>query len=78
MPSESMDSWQGMKMLALETSWSVTVGMVSKPCDGGSLVIKSTAMVWKGKSLVGVIGNKGGFVGCVLTLFIWQVAQPLM
>jgi len=33
-------------------------------------VIKSAAMVWKGKLLVGVIGNKGGFVRCVLTLFI--------
>jgi len=39
--------------------------------------MKSTAMVWKGRLLVGVIGNRGGFVGCVLTLFIWQVAQPL-
>jgi len=40
--------------------------------------MKSTAIVWKGKLLVRVIGNKGGFVRCVLTLFIWQIAQPLM
>ena len=57
-------------MLALETLWSVIISMVSKPCDGGSLVMKLMAMVWNGRELVGVIGNKGGFVGCVLTLFI--------
>jgi hypothetical protein len=32
-------------MLAFETSWSVIVSMVSKPCDGGSLVMKSMAIV---------------------------------
>jgi len=35
--------------------------------------MKLTAMVWKDKLLVRVIRNKGGFVGCILTLFIWQV-----
>ena len=55
-------------MLAFETSQSVILKMVLKPCNGGSLVIKSTAIVWNGKSLVGAIGYKGGFVGCVLTL----------
>ena len=40
-------------------------------------MIKLTTMVWNGKSLVRVIRNRGGFVGCMLTLFIWQVAQPL-
>jgi len=39
--------------------------------------MKSTAIVWKGRSLVRVIGYKGGFVECVLTLLLWQVAQPL-
>jgi hypothetical protein len=39
--------------------------IVSKPCNSGSLMIKSMAIVWKGKSLVGVIRYNGGFVGCV-------------
>jgi hypothetical protein len=33
-------------------------------------VMKSMAIVWKGRVLVGVIENRGGFVGCVLILFI--------
>jgi hypothetical protein len=56
-------------MLAFETSQSVILKMVLKPCNGGSLVIKSIAIVWNGKSLVGVIGYKGGFVGCVFVTF---------
>jgi hypothetical protein len=38
--------------------------------------MKSTAIVWKGRVLVGVMGYSRGCVGCVFTLFIWQVAQP--
>ena len=41
-------------------------------------MMKSMATVWKGRVLVGVIGNRGGFVGCMLILFAWQVAQPLI
>ena len=26
----------------------------------------------------GLMGDKGGTVGCVLTLFCWHIAQPLM
>ena len=44
-PSESMVSLQGRKIDALEQSVSVMVRMVSYPPDGGSLVIKSSAMV---------------------------------
>jgi hypothetical protein len=47
-------------MLAFETLWSVIISMVLKPWNSGSLVIKSTAIVWKGRSLVRVIGYKGG------------------
>jgi len=50
-----------------------------KPPDCGSLVMKSIATVSKGHALsAGVIGNIGGWVGWVLTLVIWQVADPLM
>jgi hypothetical protein len=57
MPSESIASLQGMKMDALEQSWSIFVRIVLYPCDSGSFVIKSSAMVWKGSvSGAGVIG----------------------
>ena len=73
-----MVSLHGKNILAFETSWSVTVSIVSYPCDCGNLVMKSMAMVWNGRELVGVMGNSGGWVGCVLILFIWQVTHPLM
>jgi len=67
-----------MKIDALEQLVSVIVRMVSKPPDCGSLVMKSIAMVSKGRALsAGVMGNMGGWVGWVLTLVIWHVAHPL-
>ena len=78
-PSESMVSLQGRKIDALEQSVSVMVRMVSYPPDGGSLVIKSSAMVSNGHAfLVGEIGNNGGWEGLRLIFDIWQVAHPLM
>jgi len=64
---------------ALEQSVSVIVRMVLCPPDSGSFVMKSKAIVSNGRAFsVGVMGNKGGWLGWVLTLVIWQVAQPLM
>ena len=41
--------------------------------------MKSMAIVWNGSALcVGVIGAKGARLGWVLTLFLWQLAHPLM
>jgi len=66
-------------MNALEQSVSVIMRMVSCPPDSGSFVIKSRAIVLNGQAFsVGMMGNKGGWLGWVLTLVIWQVAQPLM
>ena len=31
---------------------------------------------WKGREAMDLMGDKGGTVGCVLTLFCWQRAQP--
>jgi hypothetical protein len=63
-PSESIVSLQGIKMDALEQSWSVIVRIVSYPCDTGSFVMKSNAMVWNGSaSVAGVMGLIAGFVG---------------
>jgi len=66
-------------MDALEQSVLVIVRMVLYPLDGGSFMMKSKAIVSNGQVFsVGVMGNKGGWLGWVLTLVIWQVAQPLM
>jgi len=78
-PSESMASLQGMNIDAFEQSVLVIVRMVSYPPDSGSFVMKSRAIVSNGQAFsVGMMGNKGGWLGWVLTLVIWQVAQPLM
>ena len=44
-----------MNNTALEQSWLVIVSIVSKPLDSGSLMIKSRAIVSKGRfySLIG-------------------------
>jgi len=66
-------------MDALEQSVSVIMRMVLCLPDSRSFMIKSRAIVWNGQAFsVGVMGNKGGWLGWVLTLVIWQVAQPLM
>ena len=66
-------------MDAFEQSVSVMVSIVSYPPDGGSLVMKSSAMVLKGWAfLTGKIGNRGGCIRLRLIFDIWQVAHPLM
>jgi len=78
-PSESLALLQGMNIDVLEQSVSVIMRVVSYLPDSRSFVIKSRAIVSNGQAFsVGVMGNKGGWLGCVLTLVIWQVAQPLM
>ncbi len=42
--SAIMLSLQGMNMVALVQSWSVTVSIESYPCEIGSLVIKSRVL----------------------------------
>ena len=46
----SISSRQGIKHDILVQSWSVTVRMESKPCDSGSFVIKSNAIVLNGSA----------------------------
>ena len=59
-PSESIVSLQGIKMDAFEQSVSVMVRIVSCPPEGGSFVMKSIAMVSKGRAFSsGMIGNNG-------------------
>jgi len=74
-----MVSLQGRKIAALVQSWSVIVKIVLCPLDSGSFMMKSIAIVWKGRaSGSAVIGFKGGQFGFVFVLVIWHVAQPLM
>jgi hypothetical protein len=67
--SPDISSTHGMKIVALEQSWSVTVSMESYPCDTGSLVIKSIATVSKGvASGFAQMGSSAALVGRLLTL----------
>ncbi len=62
-------SLQGMNTAAFVQLWSVTVSIESYPCEIGSLVMKSSAMVLNGiASCVGNMGDSDTFVGLVLTL----------
>ena len=45
-----ISSRQGMNHNILVQSWSVMVRMKSKPCDSGSFVMKSSAIVLKGSA----------------------------
>ena len=55
-PSTVIDSLQGMRIIALEQSWSIIVRIVLYPPDWGNFVMKSIAMVWNGSECLGVIG----------------------
>ena len=60
-PSESIVSLHGRNIDALEQSVLVIIRMVSYPPDGGSFVMKSSAMVSNGHAFsMGEMGNRGG------------------
>ena len=72
-PSAIMVSLQGIAISILVQSWSVIVRMELNPADSGNFTIKSIAIVWNGSApVVGVMGDKGAFRGCVFTLFCWH------
>jgi hypothetical protein len=59
-----MVSEQGRKMDAFEQSVSVIVRIMSYPPDGGSLMMKSRAIVSNGHAFsVRVIEKSGGWIG---------------
>jgi hypothetical protein len=67
--SLDISSTHGMKMVAFEQSWSVTVRMELYPWDTGSLVIKSTATVLNGvASGFAQMGSNGALVGWFVNL----------
>ncbi len=62
-----------------EQSWLVIVSIKSYSSDGGSLVMKSSAMHLNGcASGFVVMGNWGGFGRVVMFLRDWQRAHPPM
>ena len=72
-------SLHGMNTAAFVQSWSVTVSIELYPCEIGSLVMKSSVTVSNGIALdVGNMGDSGAFIGCMLILFRWHSAHPLM
>ncbi len=74
-----MVSLHGMNMDPFEQSWLVIVSIESYSLDGGSLVMKSSAMHSNGcASGFVVMGNWGGFGHVVIFLHDWQRAHPLM
>ncbi len=63
-------SLQGMNMAAFVQLWSVMVSIESYPCEIGSLVMKSKAIVSNGiASGLGNMGDIDALVGRVLILF---------
>ena len=77
-PSAIISSLQGMKIATFVQSWSVTVRTALYPCDMGSLVMKSSAMVSNGStSGFGRMGTNGALVGQLFTLWRWHLAHPL-
>ena len=76
-PLAVMDFLVGQRITPLVRPWSTTTRRELKPEETGRSVIRSHEICWKGREAVDLIGDKGGTVGCVLTLFCWQRAQPL-
>ena len=66
----------GQRITPLVSPWSITTRRESKPEESGRSVMRSHEICWKGQEVRDLIGDKGGTVGCVLTLFCWRVAQP--
>ena len=75
-PSAVTDFLVGQRITPLVSPWSTTTRRESKSEEAGRLVIRSQEICWKGREAMDLMGDKGGMVGCVLTLFCWQRAQP--
>ncbi len=75
----SIVSLHGMNIDPFEQSWLVIVSIESYSSDGGSLVMKSSAMHSNGcASGFVVIGNWGGLGHVVMFLRDWHRVHPLI
>ena len=68
-PAMSMDLEQGVRITPFVRPWSTMTMIESKPKEGGRLVMRSTESCLKGRVVVDGMGQRGGVVGWVLTLF---------
>ena len=66
----------GQRITPLVSPWSTMTRRESKPAEMERSVIRLQEICWKGQEARDLIGDKEDMVGCVLTLFCWQVAQP--
>ena len=74
----SIVSLHGIKMDPFEQSWLVIVSIESYPSDGGSLVMKSSAMHSNGcASGLVKMGNWGGLGHVVMFFRDWHRVHPL-
>ena len=70
---------QGIKTTPSRRPWSTMNIMQPQPFSiSGNPDIKFWVIIWNGFIALDLIGCVGSCVGCVLTLFHWQVAQPAM
>ena len=69
---------QGARITPFVRPWSTMTITESKPEKRGRSVMRLIESCLKGRESEDEIGQSGGMVGCVLTLFCWQVTQPAM
>ena len=73
-PAASQFLEQGARITPFVRPWSTTIMTESKLEEGGRLVIKSTESCLNGRDAEDGMGESGGVVGWVLTLFCWKTA----
>ena len=77
-PAASTVLEQGVRITLFVRPWLTTTMTESNPDDRERLVIRLTESCLKGRETVDKIGQRGGTIGWVLTLFCWQTVQPTM
>ena len=68
----------GHRITPFISPWLTMTNKVSKPAEGGRLVMRSQETCWKGWDAEEGIGERGGTVGCVFAFACWQAPQPSM
>ena len=73
----SMVLEQGARITPFVRPWSTMTINESYPWERGRSVIRSTNNCLNGRVEVDLIEDIGGVMGCVRTLFCWQMEQPV-
>ena len=69
---------KGARITPFVRPWLTTTIIESNPEERGRSMIKCTKSCLKGRETEEEMGQSGGTVGCMLTLFCWQIAQPVI